>query len=481
MYYTGDGLDESNYLDYWSTFWSDFRKSHSCGMCGNHKDRLPIVNVSAKDDLTCSFNFIVTLNQYTFGFASVSGISMEREVNFIQEGGVNDHQLMVGCPQGSGGYKLDFSRGLMLREPSSTFNIADAIAASTIGNSIARKTALIALTAGSPQQTLEKGPAIGTIHVYNRENKLKAIYSFLSLGMTSWSGGDLSADGTGFLIESISIVHTGLTRVPLTFNSVPYVPQKPDHESQALREQFLKKIKEDELKIAQYRKEAKKRALEEELEKNKQRAEKIKKEKEAKKEAFLEELKKRKQRAEKIKEEIKKRMEEEAEKRKEADKKREEKREAERKRFEEEERKREEENKRKIEESKQKAKEHMDEIKEKAKKDKEKREKAFEEFKEKLAKEAERRKEADKEREEKREEERKLNEEREEKQKEENKKKIEESKQKAQEHMDEIKERAKEDKEKREKSIEESKEKREQKAKEVAKEREERSKEIYES
>lgn len=410
---------------------SDSKNSDFRGMCGKQKSRLPVVKISAKDDLICSFNFIVTLNQYTFGFASVSGISMEREVNFIQEGGVNDHQLMVGCPQGSGGYKLEFSRGLMLHAPASPYNIANAIAAASIGNSIARKAALLALSGADPQQTLEKGPALGTIQIYDRQNKLKAMYSFLSLGMTSWSGGDLSAGDTGILIENISIVHTGLIRVPLTPNKIPYVGAKPDYKTQALREQFLKKAREKLSKLID--------------------------EKEAKRKVFLEELEKRKQRIEKIKEEIQKKIEEEAKKRKE-----------------------------KQEENSRKSKEIEKKNQEKAAKEAEKREERQEKNskeiekknQEKAEKEAEKRKELDKKRNEKREKERKLSEEREKKQKEENKKKIEESKQKAQENKDKIEKKAEEDKEKREKTIEESNKKREQKAKEVAKEREERSEKI---
>ena len=173
------------------------------GLFGLKKERLPIVKVSSMDYLTQGFNFIVTLNQYMFGFKSVSGISIEREVEYIHEGGVNDHQLMVGAPQGSGGYKLDFERGLMIRTASSPVSFAKAAATANISNNIARKSALIALSSLSPQEALEKGPAIGLIQVYNRQNKLTAMYSFLSLGMTSWSIDNLDAERGDILIESI--------------------------------------------------------------------------------------------------------------------------------------------------------------------------------------------------------------------------------------------------------------------------------------
>lgn len=215
------------------------------GLFGVKKGRLPILNVSSVDYLTQGFNFIVTLNQYMFGFKSVSGISVEREVEYIHEGGVNDHQLMVGAPQGSGGYKLDFERGLMIRTASSPANFAKAAAAACIPNNIARKSALIALSSLSPQEALEKGPAIGLIQVYNRQNKLTAMYSFLSLGMTSWSIDNLDADRADILIESISIVHTGLTRVPLGAGNVVTLSKNLDSDAQSQQKaKFAEELKE---------------------------------------------------------------------------------------------------------------------------------------------------------------------------------------------------------------------------------------------
>ncbi len=215
------------------------------GLFGLKKERLPIVKVSSMDYLTQGFNFIVTLNQYMFGFKSVSGISIEREVEYIHEGGVNDHQLMVGAPQGSGGYKLDFERGLMIRTASSPVSFAKAAATANISNNIKRKSALIALSSLSPQEALEKGPAIGLIQVYNRQNKLTAMYSFLSLGMTSWSIDNLDAERGDILIESISIVHTGLTRVPLGAGNIAVLAKDLDSDAQSQQKaKFIEELKE---------------------------------------------------------------------------------------------------------------------------------------------------------------------------------------------------------------------------------------------
>lgn len=284
------------------------------GLFGVKKGRLPILNVSSVDYLTQGFNFIVTLNQYMFGFKSVSGISIEREVEYIHEGGVNDHQLMVGAPQGSGGYKLDFERGLMIRTASSSVNFAKAAATACIPNNIARKSALIALSSLSPQEALEKGPAIGLIQVYNRQNKLTAMYSFLSLGMTSWSIDNLDAERGDILIESISIVHTGLTRVPLGTGNVVTLSKSLDSDAESQQKaKFAEELKarrdkENKQKSEAYEESMKKlREKDSELRKEmKEQKEKLKEEEKKNNELAIELAKEEKQKEDKKNEEAEK-------------------------------------------------------------------------------------------------------------------------------------------------------------------------------
>ena len=73
---------------------------------GFHK--IPALNVSSLKYLSCNFRFIVTLNTFTFGFKSVSGLSVSRELRTIEEGGVNDHGILVGQPDNSS-HTLSFS------------------------------------------------------------------------------------------------------------------------------------------------------------------------------------------------------------------------------------------------------------------------------------------------------------------------------------------------------------------------------------
>lgn len=175
--------------------------------------KLPPIAISPVTHLIQGFNFILTLNNFTYGFKEISGLRVENPVDYIQEGGVNDHKLMVGEPSNEAP-TLECKRGLMLR---CLPIITDAarMAAALIPNNLARKAALLAVNTQDPQATLEQGPAIGTIEVYDRQKRLSVMYSFLSLGMTSWECDSLSADNSDVVIESITIAHTGLIRIPL--------------------------------------------------------------------------------------------------------------------------------------------------------------------------------------------------------------------------------------------------------------------------
>ncbi len=179
-------------------------------------DRIPKPRVSAMDNLLTGFNFIVSLNEFTYGFQNVSNIQRHREVGYHMEGGVNDHQIMVGRPNDNI-YTLSLRRGYIIHAPDDVVNKFAVAGVARIPNEVARKAALIALNASSPQAALENGPAPGFIQVYSRRKKLVAMFSFLSLGMTEWTFSDLDAQSSEALFENITIAHTGLTLLPATW------------------------------------------------------------------------------------------------------------------------------------------------------------------------------------------------------------------------------------------------------------------------
>ena len=108
---------------------------------GEAISRIPQMRISSMDQLMQSFNFVVSLNEFTFGFQSVSGLAVNKSVNYISEGGVNDHQLMVGVPL-SDSPTLTFKRGMLIRRPTIESRAARA-AAAMIPNNMARKSALL--------------------------------------------------------------------------------------------------------------------------------------------------------------------------------------------------------------------------------------------------------------------------------------------------------------------------------------------------
>ena len=180
---------------------------------GFHK--IPALNVSSLKYLSGNFRFIVTLNEFTFGFKSVSGLSISRELRTIEEGGVNDHGILVGQPDTSS-HTLSFSRGLMLRFPELIDKGAVMAATLTPGTGMARLLKLAMAASISPQASLEKGPALGTIIAYDRYGNVRGKYTFISFGITEWRVSDLDATDSGILIEELTIAHTGLTREPIT-------------------------------------------------------------------------------------------------------------------------------------------------------------------------------------------------------------------------------------------------------------------------
>ncbi len=82
------------------------------------------LKVTPVNNLTQGFNFVVMLNEFTYGFQDVSGLEVSRPFEQIEEGGVNDHKILVGESLSSGSnVELTFKRGMMVR---STSIISDA-------------------------------------------------------------------------------------------------------------------------------------------------------------------------------------------------------------------------------------------------------------------------------------------------------------------------------------------------------------------
>lgn len=155
--------------------------------------KLPFfISRSGRYEPIAAVRFLVLFNTATLGFQSVSGISTQRSVEYISEGGRNDYPILVPKPQ-SEPHRLTFKRGYQMRRLSIT--------------------GLLSGYLGS--QAIEAKGALGTILVLDEGQELKAIYSFISQGVVEWELSDLDASRSAPLIETFTITHNGLKNIPV--------------------------------------------------------------------------------------------------------------------------------------------------------------------------------------------------------------------------------------------------------------------------
>lgn len=142
------------------------------------------------DDIL-NMRFLVLFNLHLMGFEGVSGISRNKDVDYIHEGGRNDYPIMVRSKQKTP-HKVTFRRGIVLR-------------------SVADETANFLGIPGlfSPQMSLESPGSVGVVFVINQYKEITAKYIFVSQGSIEWSVSELNAGTSKNLIESFTIVHGG--------------------------------------------------------------------------------------------------------------------------------------------------------------------------------------------------------------------------------------------------------------------------------
>ncbi len=171
-------------------------------------------NKGRLNDLIPSFNFLVILNEYVFGFTEVGGIDRRINLNDVKEGG-NPYRVFARSND-CDFERITLKRGMLIRKGSlvsSSVQTAFAQAA-RIGVNMVRKAALVAAAASDPIVTLENGPAYGFIQVFDRkyQNDL-ATFSFFSYGAEEWRISDLSASSSDPIYEDITLVCTDLKRM----------------------------------------------------------------------------------------------------------------------------------------------------------------------------------------------------------------------------------------------------------------------------
>lgn len=246
------------------------------------------LKISSMDKLITRFNFLVTLNEFVFGFQSVSGLEINKKIEYYSEGGVNDHQIMVTAPS-TDNPTLTFRRGMLIHSSNAIARTASLLSTALLRNNVLRKTTMLAEAAIDARTSLEVGPALGSIQVYNRNGKLSALYVFLSLGMTSWKAEDLDASSSDIWCEEVTIAHTGLERCPLQAMGAIHdlfkssVKATMDYDIDAKDSHSSSNVEEQRKKNNELLEKAKKRKEELEEKKKKEKEEKEKKQEELQK------------------------------------------------------------------------------------------------------------------------------------------------------------------------------------------------------
>lgn len=157
--------------------------------------RLPskfLFKYSPNGKIVTACNFVVTFGICEFAFQSVSGLEMDKEFRYINEGGRNDYPIRLKQPRSSP-HKLTFKRGLTLSNRG-----------------------LIGLAEDVFNENIFlKGKMPGFIFVVDANREVKVIYTFMSEGIIEHQTSDLDAMNSELLIETMTITHRGLHRIPV--------------------------------------------------------------------------------------------------------------------------------------------------------------------------------------------------------------------------------------------------------------------------
>ncbi|MDR2074582.1 MAG: hypothetical protein LBP36_04435 [Oscillospiraceae bacterium] len=168
-------------------------------------------------DVHYSFNFILMLNAFTYGFQEINDLSIGAPYDVIAEGG-NTHGLLVHKYHNEELSTMTLKRGILIKNSNSEISAAakalSVALSSWIPGGAARKAAMLGISSLDAGVSLQMGPAIGFIQAFDRTFTQDVVtLSFFSLGVTEWRMNGLDAQSGGLLVEDMTIVHTGLTRM----------------------------------------------------------------------------------------------------------------------------------------------------------------------------------------------------------------------------------------------------------------------------
>lgn len=178
-------------------------------------------------NLVYDYNFVLILNEYVYSVKSIGGIDRDYLNNPEREGG-NEWPVFIRDYNNSSFIKINIERAMPIRRSqivSSTIRAGVAAAAKMcegVAQNIVRRSALLSAAALDPIATLENGPAIGIIQVFNKTfTKDVANFKFFSYGAERWSATQLDARSGDIVIESIDLLCTDLIRMTSDWSKGP--------------------------------------------------------------------------------------------------------------------------------------------------------------------------------------------------------------------------------------------------------------------
>ena len=120
-------------------------------------------------DLIPTFNFIVILNEFVFGFSEVNGIDKDMPYDSLEEGG-NSYPVFAR-KQNREFESIILKKGLLIKKSGLFSGVARTALsqAAKSSNNLIRKAALISAAASDPITTLENGPAYGFLQIFDRQ------------------------------------------------------------------------------------------------------------------------------------------------------------------------------------------------------------------------------------------------------------------------------------------------------------------------
>ena len=202
-------------------------------------------------NLICTYNFVLILNEYVYSVKNISGIDRDYPNDPASEGG-NEWPIFIKNYNNSSFIKISLERAMPIRKSKIAMSLVrSGLSAAAmkcyegIAQNVAKKAALISTAALDPIITLENGPALGIIQVFDKTfTRDVANFKFFSYGAERWSTTALDGMSADIVYENIDLVCSDLTRMTSDWSKGPSGIWNKDSDGSMYDEKEMKKLEE---------------------------------------------------------------------------------------------------------------------------------------------------------------------------------------------------------------------------------------------